>query len=165
MTSTAKFTFPHETLTPILDKPNNITLQLLQRQLFTNARSVPSTRGGGLHGHLAMVMSDADYLACAGVAFATPVHPGPPPPPVGAVAAIAIALRTYTEEIADITLYNNLSAALTAQILTAVYASFLSALEGPTFGFSDVTPRTMLNHLRTEYSTLRPEELETNQSA
>ncbi len=61
-------------------------------------------RGGGLHGHLAMVMSDADYLARAGVAFAIPVHPGPPPPPVGAAAAMAIALRLYTEAIADVTL-------------------------------------------------------------
>jgi hypothetical protein len=113
-----------------------------------------------------MVMSDANYLAPAGVAFAIPVHPGPPPPPVGAAAVIAIATLLYTEAIADVTLYNNLSAALTAQILTAVNSSFLSALEDPTFGFSDVTPRTMLlNHLRTEYGTLTPGKLETNCSA
>jgi hypothetical protein len=164
MTSTAKFKFPHETLTPIISKPTNTALQLLQRQLFTNTRSVPSMRGSGLHGHLAMVKSDADYLARAGIAIAIPVHPGPPPPPVGAAAAIAIALRIYTEAITDVTLYNNLSAALTAQILTAVNASFLNALEDPTFGFSDVTPCTMLNHLRTEYGTLTPEELEANRS-
>jgi hypothetical protein len=119
-------------------------------------------RGGGLHGHLAMVMSDANYLAPAGVAFAIHVYPGPLPPPVGAAAAMAIATLLYTEAIADVTLYNNLSTALTAQILTAVNASFPCALEDPTFGFSDVTPRTMLNHLRTEYGTLTPEELETN---
>ena len=104
MTSTAKFKFPHETLTPIISKPTNTALQLLQRQLFTNTRSVPSMRGSGLHGHLAMVKSDADYLARAGIAIAIPVHPGPPPPPVGAAAAMAIALRLYTEAIADVTL-------------------------------------------------------------
>lgn len=164
-TSPSKFTFPHETLTPIVGKPTNTTLQLLQRQLYTNARSVPSTRGGGLLGHLALIMSDADYLARAGVAFDVPAHPGPPPPPVGAAAAVAIALRLYTEAIDDVTLYNNLSAALTAQILNAVNASFLSALEDPIFGFSDVTPRNMLEHLRTEYGTLTPEELETNRAA
>lgn len=165
MSSTAKFTFPHETLTPIIGKPTNTTLQLLQRQLFTNARSVPSTRGGGLHGHLAMVLSDNEYLARAGVPFIVPVHPGPPPPAVGAAAAIAVALRVYTEAIDDVTRWNNLSAALTAQILNAVSASYLSALEDPIFGFSDVTPRSMLVHLRNEYGTLTPEELETNRTA
>ena len=165
MTSTSKFTFPHETLTPIVGKPTNTTLQLLQRQIYTNARSVPSTRGGGLLGHLAMVLSDDDYLARAGVAFDIPVHPGPPPPPVGAAAAMAIALCLHTEVIDDATLYNNLRAALTAQILNAVNPSFLSALEDPIFGFSDFAPRTMLEHLRGEYGTLTPEELENNRAA
>ena len=70
---------------------------------------------------LAMLLSDADYLARAGVAIDVPVHPGPPRPPVGAAAVIAVAIRTYTEALADVsTLYNNLRAALTAQILTTV---------------------------------------------
>ena len=165
MASSMKFTFPHATLTPIVGKPTNTTLQTLQRQLFTNARSVPSARGGGIHGHLAMLLSDADYLARAGVAFVVPVHPGPPPLPVGTAAAIAVSIRTYTDELNDVTMYNNLSAALTSQILTAVNASFLSALEDPDFGFSDVTPRAMLTHLRDEYGTLTPEELERNRGA
>ena len=165
MASLTKFTFPHETLTPIVGKPTNTTLQLLQRQIYTNARSVPSTRGGGLHGHLAMVMTDAEYLARAGVAFAIPLHPGPPPAPVGAAAAIAVGLRIYTDAVDDATRYNNLAAALTSQILTAVNTSFLSALEDPVFGFSDLTPLALINHLRDEYGTLTPEELENNRAA
>jgi hypothetical protein len=60
-----------------------------------------------------MLLSDADYLARAGVAFDVPVHPGPPPLPVGAAAIFAVAIRTYTDALADVTLYNNLRAALT----------------------------------------------------
>ena len=48
---------------------------------------------------------------------------------------------------------------------SAVNASFFSALEDPDFGFGDVSPRTMLEHLRTEYGTLTPEELEKNRAA
>jgi hypothetical protein len=165
MTSSTKFTFPHETLTPIIGKPTNTTLQLLQRQLFTNARSVPSARGGGTHGHLAMVLNNADYVARVGVPFIVPVHPGPPPDAVGTSAAISVALRNYKQAIDDVSLYNNLSAALTSQILSAVNASFLSALEDPDFGFGDVTPLAMITHLRSEYGTLTPEELETNRAA
>ena len=165
MASSPKFNFPHETLTPINGKPTNTTLQTLQRQLFTNARSVPSTRGGGTHGHLAILLSPADYLLRAGVPFVIPVHPGPPPDPVGTAAIIGVALRNHAEALTDLAIYNNLNAALTAQILLAVNASFLSALEDPDFGFGDVSPRTMLEHLRTEYGTLTPEELEKNRAA
>ena len=165
MANTSSFTFPHEALTPIVGKPTNTTLQLLQRQLYTNARSVPSPRGGGQHGRLAIVMSDAEYLTRAGIPFEIPIHPGPPPPPVGAAAAISVLLRIHADAVDDVTRYNNLCAALTAQIISAVNASFLSALEDPVFGFSDVSPRTMLDHLRTEYGTLSPEELEANRTA
>ena len=88
-----------------------------------------------------------------------------PPEPVGTAAVIGVALRNHAEALADLALYNNLQEALTAQILTAVYASFLSALEDPDFGFGDVSPRTMLEHLRTEYGMLTPEELEKNRAA
>ena len=165
MASTPKFTFPYVSLTPIDGKPTNTTLQVLQRQLYTNARSVPSARGGGNHGHLAMVLSAPDYLLRTGVPFIIPVHPGPPPEAVGTSAAIAVAIRNYNDALADVTLFNSLSAALTSQILTAVNASFLSALEDPDFGFGDVTPLTMLDHLRSEYGTMTPEELERNRSA
>jgi hypothetical protein len=116
---------------------------------------------------MAMLLSDAEYIARAGVPFVVPIHPGAAPDAAaGATAAqIAEAIRAYNQAIADVTLYNRLSAALTAQIITAVNASFLSALDDPDFGFSDVTPRAMLAHLRTEYGTMTPEELEHNSAA
>ena len=167
MSSSTKFHFPYEGLTPIEGKPTNTTLQLLQRQLFTNARAVDSPRGGGTHGHLALLLSDDEYLARTGVPFIVPVHPGPAPvAAAGATAAqIAEAIRAYNQTLADVTLYNRLNAALTAQILTAVNATFLSVLEDPDFGFGDVSPRTMLNHLKSEYGTMTPEELERNRTA
>ena len=147
MLSSSKFNFSFETLTPITGKPTNTTLQLLQRQLFTNARSVPSARGGGLHGHLAILLSDADYIARVGIAFLLPMHPGPPPVAVSTAAAISVALRAYTEALNDVALCNSLLAVLTAQILKAVNPLFLSALEDPDLGFGNVTPFAMLEHL------------------
>ena len=163
----AKFSFPFEALTPIVGKPTNTSLQLLQRQLFTNARAVTSPRGGGRHGHMAMLLTEADYVARTGVAFLIPEHPGPAPiPPANATAAqIAETLRVYNVAIADDDKYTRLSAELTAQILAAVNPSYLSALEDPDFGFSDVTPLAMLTHLHTEYGTMTPEELEANRFA
>jgi hypothetical protein len=104
-------------------------------------------------------------IARVGFVFIVPVHPAPPPVAVGTAAAISIALRTYAEALDDVALYNNLRAALTSQILSAVNPSFLSALEDPDFGFGDVTPFAMLEHLRGEYGTMTPEELERNRNA
>ena len=103
MTSPAKFSFPFEKLTPIIGKPTNTLLQLLQRQLFTNARAVTSPRGGGRHGHMAMRLSEADFVARTGVAFEIPEHPGPAPVhPANATAAqIAETLRLYNVAVAD----------------------------------------------------------------
>ena len=164
MASSTKFIFPFETLTPIAGKSTNTTLQLLQRRLYTNARSVPSARGGSLHGNLALLLSKADYVARVGVAFSIPVHPGPHPAAVGTAVVVAVAIRVYTEQLVDVSLYNNLRAALTSQILTTVDASFLSALADPDFGFGNITQFAMMEHLRTEYGTMAPEELERSRS-
>ena len=103
------------------------------------------------------------YITRVGIPFIIPVHPGPPPEPVGTAAAIAVAVHNYNDPLADVTLFNNLRAALTAQILSAVNSSFLSAPEDPDFGFGDGTPLAMLIHLLCgKYGTMTPEELEIN---
>jgi len=167
MSTSDTIAFPHPILTPINGKPTNTTLQLLQRQLFTNARAITSPRGGGLNGHLAILLDNATYFARAGTAFDIPVHPGAAPEHiVGATAAqIAETTRLYNQGLYDIRLYTRVATALQAQLLAAVDNTFLRALEDPDFGYADVTPRQMLDHLKTNYGILTPEELELNRSA
>jgi hypothetical protein len=64
--------FPHRKLTKILGKPSNTSLQVLKRQLYDNAASIPSRRGGGAYGYLGIVL-DADRFPV------TPKHPGNSP--------------------------------------------------------------------------------------
>ncbi len=68
-------TFPHPKLTPIVSTPNNTALKHLTKELYANARAIPSTRGGGGHGHLGLIMPAAEYLVVTGVAFQLPAHP------------------------------------------------------------------------------------------
>jgi hypothetical protein len=124
--------------------------------LFTNARSVPSAYGGGNIGHLAMVLTNADYIARVDVPFVVPLHPSPPPD----AALISVALSHYTAALNNVTSYNSLCAALKSHILSEVTASFLGALKDPDLGFKDVTPLAMLT-----YGTLTPEELQKNRAA
>ncbi|KAG7348819.1 hypothetical protein IV203_011416 [Nitzschia inconspicua] len=51
------FILPHDPLTPIIGRPTAQAIKTFTRENYGNAKSVPSNRGGGSNGHLAMVMS------------------------------------------------------------------------------------------------------------
>eukprot|EP00957_Ditylum_brightwellii_P200423 15279332-Ditylum_brightwellii.AAC.1 len=66
-------------LPKLVGKPNYEKLYELHKMLMANAASVSTRLGGGHHGHLALVISDATYRQTAGVGFPPPVNPGPTP--------------------------------------------------------------------------------------
>jgi hypothetical protein len=152
-TSTPTIVFPTPVLTPIVGRPTFATLQVLQQQLYQNARSVVSHLGGGLIGHLAIVMPPADYAARPNaVAFIVPLNPGPRlMPPANAT---TVAFNTY----------HAVRIALTNQIIAAVERTYLHVLNDADFGFADVMPYTMLAHLKTTYSTMTWLEIEQNRA-
>jgi hypothetical protein len=73
--TTASFT------TPILTRisngaiPTYATLAKAQFELKQNATSIHSNRGGGCHGHLALLVSPERYLTITGTAFIAPNVP------------------------------------------------------------------------------------------
>jgi hypothetical protein len=55
--------FPHRILTtPVVGTPTPTSLMLLKTEIIANAMAVPSARGGGLHGHLSLIVSTAEYF-------------------------------------------------------------------------------------------------------
>jgi hypothetical protein len=164
--SPSPLVFPHPVLTPITGRPTNTTLQTLQKQLYANARAVHSTRGGGLNGHLALVMPDAAYLARTTVPFAPPVHPGVAP--VHAAGATGPAItetnRQYAADLNEHTRYLTVGEELKKQVLTAVATRYLSILEDAEFGYADVGANAMLAHLQETYGAVTNEEIEANRS-
>jgi hypothetical protein len=162
--NTSSLTFPHPILTPITTKPTNSTLQVLQREIYANARAIHSTRGGGAHGHLAIIMPAANYLARVGQAFVTPVHPRPAP--VHAVnatnAQITETNRQYAADLAEHSLFQTVNEELKKQILVAVPVLYLSLLSDDDMGFTDVSCANMLAHLHATYGTISQAELEAN---
>jgi len=59
---TASLNFLHPQLMPIVGTPTNSSLKLLTKEVYANARAIPSTCGGGGHGHLGLVMPIAKLL-------------------------------------------------------------------------------------------------------
>ena len=155
--------FPHPTLTTIIGKPTYASLRQLQKELYANAKTVPSTLGGGQHGHLAIVMPPADYLALAAVPYDVPIHPGPQPAhPAGATAAqITEANRLYDQTLTLVALHVSITNALRQQLLVAVDNKYILELEDPDLGYT-VSPQAILAYLKTHYGALTPNEIELN---
>lgn len=165
--TTAALTFPHPILDLIDGQPTNTSLQLLQRQLYTNARSVSSTLGGGNHGHLGMVMTNAAYTALTGVIFIIPNHPGNAPVHLAGANQVTMneTIRMYQVHVQQHELYQRVATQLKAQLIAAVEGIYIAALSHIDFGFGEVTPIQLLVHLKDTYGTLSPEDLEKNRAA
>jgi hypothetical protein len=68
--------FQHPTLTKINGDPTYASLAKLERECKANGKSVSTTLGGGLQGHLGLVCSTAAYQRISpGVPFDRPILP------------------------------------------------------------------------------------------
>ena len=68
-------------ITKIDSQPTDKDLNKLESKLSELAASFPIMNGGGSHGHVGMIMDDANYctFSTGGVPFITPTNPGPYP--------------------------------------------------------------------------------------
>ena len=160
-------TFPHKVLTPIPhgDKPNFSNLLLIHQELNANAVTVPSQRGGGALGHLALVLPTATYDALPNAAaWIAPVHPGANPVHlVGATAAqITETNRQYQASLVEMQTYHAINAILKTQLLAAVPDTYTEILKDNQLGYANVTVLEILNHLDTTYGTVTADDLNTN---
>jgi hypothetical protein len=160
-------TMPHPALTPIEGKPTSATLRTLQRQAYANAMAVHSNTGGGAHGHLGLLMTDAAYIAISGgIPFVAPVHPGIAP--VHAANATQFQItetnRQYEANVKIFNVFMQCCLKLKQQILAAVDHLYTQALEDEDFGYAQVEPIDLLDHLWDIYGTVTPEEIEKNRT-
>jgi hypothetical protein len=134
--TTTGLTFLHPELTIIVGKPTYATVRKLQKELYANAKTIPSMLGGGHNGHLALVMTDAEYIIISAINYIKPVHPGAQPiHQVNATAAqITKANRLYDESLLQVALHVSVINALRQQILCTVDNKYLMALEHPDLG-------------------------------
>ena len=67
---------PYEPLTKLDSdaQPSAMAVRKLKKELYANARSLPSTLGGGNLGHLGLLLTEAEYLALQPAARAAADH-------------------------------------------------------------------------------------------
>lgn len=165
--SAKTFPFPHATITPILGRPDPLSLGILQGELYANAISVPTELGGGLYGHLAVIMPAAEYTGMEGaIDYVTPPHPGvQADAPVGATAVQITQLnRQHDKALERHLLHATVANALKQQLLDAVDDMFVSVLRHQRLRYSQVSPQQLLQHLVDTYNIITEETLEDNRS-
>jgi hypothetical protein len=74
----------YQELTAIQGRQNYKNVNTIRRQIYANAASGDSQRGGP-HGHLGQIMTPSTYLTVTATPYNNPPNPGPIPPRPAAV--------------------------------------------------------------------------------
>ena len=141
-----------ETATKIHGQPTDHDVTLLEKELIAIAATIPSTLGGGNHGHAGLIVEPAKYLTMTGgTAFIQPGNPGIYPAGLAPNAAAGTRAREEAEHkelIAQYEIHKGVEQALKDIIIQAVDEDYLLEIEDETLGFLNETPKSMIVHLR-----------------
>ena len=146
-----------ESVTKIHGQPKDQDITTLEKELIAIAASIPTTLGGGNHGHAGLIVDATKYLTMTGVAFAIPPNPGIYPAGLAANAAAGIRARAeaeHKEEVAQYEILKGVEQALKDIILEAVEIDYLMEIEDETLGYLNQTPRQMIDHLKARGGSL-----------
>ena len=145
--------FPYKTPTPIQGEPTYKTLKRLKNELRANASSVDTDLGGGDHGFLGLVLTDAEYERVApGHPFTAPDFPGTLTIPRGTDTVDAMNLREQHKQ--DIRLYREcreVERALLRHVTTAVESKYIDFLKNEDTDLIEDDISTVLTYLFTNY--------------
>jgi hypothetical protein len=111
----------HSTLPKVTGEPTFEDLNIIRQLLNANTMSVSSYEGGGRHGHLSIIITNANYFAVATDVFLPPENPGP------AAAIVAGMMGVHIAEIGWLhnavtriyRMYNNVDQAFKKMIIDA----------------------------------------------
>lgn len=153
--------FEYSDLTVIHSEPTYDTLKLLINQLKANARAVRMSLGGGLHGHLGLVLSPQQYAVLApNTPFVIPPHPGPLVIPPYKLPHVTQQVQSQHNE--QLWLYNechHVKQALRKQVVAAVDDSYLVALKNRQTNTTTTPLSQVLEYLFRNYGRVTPAQL------
>ena len=156
--------FPFPTLPKQMGVPTFETIKAAHMKLKTNAASIPSTLGGGNHGLLGLVLTNAVYNTLTGHNFVLPNNPGAVPtiPNNATAAQIGEEVRQHGERLRCYQETNRTDHALKQLLLNSFDEMYTRGLRNVHTGYSNVTTIALLNHLYTTYGCITTMDLEEN---
>jgi hypothetical protein len=162
--TTPTHAFVHDPLTKIIGRPTLQTIQKMQAETYANLFRIHSDAGGGAHGHVAIIMSPAEFLVLTNVAWVAPAYPGPDPAPAPTAATVVEATRVHARDMANFHLYNQLVQRTSSLILACVDEVYYKVLFNNLSSYSHLSPWELINHLTTTYGVVADEDLTANKN-
>jgi hypothetical protein len=151
--------FPLKNIPTITGEPDYSSINEMVQQLYGNAASLPTTLGGGAHGHIGLLMTQAIYATISATPYILPNDPGPAP--TNGNAAAREAARIQHKELRRV-FDNNTSMddAIKAQIIDSVNDTYLNELRNKYTGYMGVSSRDLIDHLLDRYGKITPADIE-----
>jgi len=137
-------------ITKIDGQPTDEDLNLLTKELTNVAGSVATRIGGREHGHVGMVVEEAEYITFSrnAVRFLVPINPEPYPTTVDPDKIIRE--RQIAEHKADIVEYETYLGVenyLCRMIVKSLDHKRLAKVESETMGFNHLSAKALMTHL------------------
>ncbi len=115
------------------------------------AAAIPTSIGGGNHGHAGIIVNDAKYLTMTrGIQFITPINPGAYPTNIPGNTTNAVRSRKeamHKTLVREYEIYCGVKQALKDIILETVEKDYLLEIEDEVLGYLNQTPKQMITHL------------------
>jgi hypothetical protein len=137
-------------ITKIDGRPTDEDLNLLTKELTNVAGSVATQNGGGEHGHVGMVVEEAEYVTFSRNAerFLVPTNPGPYPTSVDSDKIIRERqLAEHKAEVVEYETYLGVENYLRRMIVKSLDHEWLAKVESETMGFNHLSAKTLMTHL------------------
>ena len=161
---TIRSAFEHQTIQPYTGEPDYEAIKSVHDQLKANAAFIPSELGGGKHGLLGLIMSDATYLLVANSSFLFPPNPGLLPTiPTGSTAADTYEMvRQHKVNLTTYREVHNTDRALKQIIIETFDDIYTDDLRDPNIGFTGTTAMALLTHLYDLFGNITAADLAKN---
>ena len=157
--------FPHSTFPKIDGEPTHNTIKQTHKLAAENAASVETTRGGGRHGYLAIVVDPSTYLTLAGTSFMAPTNLGPVPivAETTRTAQVAAQENAHREHLREYKECIKVSKALLQLTTSAFEPKHIRHLHNQYVGYNNTTVLQVFQHLFRTYGNIAEIELMENE--
>ena len=152
--------FQHKFLTRVHGKPHFEYLKILLDELKANVSSFTSTLGGGMYGHLSLLLSDIIYATFSATSFVSSTNPDTfNPPAQGTGSHIEAAKDVWCDTKFTFELCQATEKALISQVVDAVDATYLTAFRNVnTSRYGDII-LSLTQHLYSTYGRITPQQV------
>ena len=155
--------FPMKTLPIISGEPDYASIKTMVQFLYGNADYLPTTLGGGQHGHIGLSTTHLLYATLApNTAYTAPFNPRLLPLMAANLSVVTQeTLNTAHKEARRIyDNHTNMDDALKAQLIDSVDNTYLCEVRNKYRGYLGITTSDLIDHILYRYGKITPTDIE-----